>query len=178
MRRRRSRSSKQSDSFRVNHQIRISRIRVIGPDGDQLGIMSPDEGRTIAKDHGLDLVEVAPKARPPVCRVMDYGKFRYQQSKKQTSSKKTQLKTIRLRPKTDSHDLNTKVRKALQMLDNGNPVRLVMRMRGRERAHVPRWIDKMHEVVEEFGDAANVTGRPKKEGRTITVTLEPAAEAS
>lgn len=169
------------DQTRINHHIKIPSIRVIGPDGDQLGIMSPDEARRIASDYDLDLVEVAPTARPPVCRIMDFGKFRYEQSKKNSASqaKKTQLKTLLFRPKTDSHDLHTKVKKGLDMLEKGNTVKLVMRMRGREQSGAlqGRWLEKMQEIITEFGDKANVIATPKREGRTISATLEPTATA-
>lgn len=163
---------------RVNHQIRIREIRVIGGDGEQLGIMSPDEARDIAEESGLDLVEVAPNARPPVCRIMDYGKFRYEQSKKASASKssRVELKEVRMRPKTDTHDLETKVRMARKFLEKGDRVKFVMRMRGREQAHTGLWISKLSEVIDAMSDVCTVTQRPKIEGRTITATVEPAKD--
>ena len=161
------------DTHRINHQIRIPQVRVIGPEGDQLGIMTPRDGYEIAQEHGLDLVEVAPQARPPVCRIMDYGKVKYQQSKRKSKSKRIQVKEIRLRPKTDDHDLETKIRKAESMLEKGNTIRLVMRLRGRENAYKGRWLDLMRDVAQRFTDNAKITGAPRIEGRTITATLEP-----
>lgn len=159
---------------RVNHQIRISKIRVIGPEGDQLGIMSPEEGRDIAEQHDLDLVEVAPQARPPVCRVMDYGKFKYEESKKQKSkSTRVEVKTITLRPKTDTHDLETKLRQARGFLEKGDRVRFVMRMRGREQAHTDLWFEKMDRILAQITELGNIVARPLREGRTITAMVEP-----
>lgn len=160
---------------RVNHQIRISQIRVIGPEGEQLGIMSPDEGREIAAEAGFDLVEVAPGARPPVCRIMDYGKFRYEQSKKASKTKaaRVEVKTITLRPKTDTHDLETKVTKARGFLEKGDRVKLVMRLRGREHAHKALWYEKMAKILDTMKDLGVVTQQPKDEGRTIAAMMEP-----
>ena len=168
----------QQGMHRVNHQIRIPSIRVIGPAGEQLGIMSPDEAREIAAEHGLDLVEVAERARPPVCKVMDYGKFRYQQSKKASAAKsaRVEVKMITLRPKTDTHDLETKIRKAREFLENGDRVKFVMRLRGREHAHVDIYGAKLAEIVSQVADIANVVARPAMEGRTITASVEPLAQ--
>ena len=172
-----SKRGKGGDSHRVNHQIRISKIRVIGPDGDQLGIMSPDDGRDIADKHDLDLVEVAPNARPPVCRVMDYGKFKYEESKKQKSkSTRVEVKTITLRPKTDTHDLETKLRQARNFIDSGDRVRFVMRMRGREQAHTDLWFEKMDNLLSELTDIATIVAKPKREGRTITAMMQPSSD--
>ncbi len=161
--------------YRVNHQIRIPQIRVIGPEGDQLGIMTPDEARAIALENELDLVEVAPTAKPPVCRIMDYGKFRYEQSKKAAASKaaRVELKTLRMRPKTDAHDLETMLRKARSFLEKGDRVRFVMRLRGREQAHCELWVKKLAEVVQDLSDIASVAQSPRIEGRMITATVEP-----
>jgi len=160
---------------RVNRQIRFPQIRVIGPNGEQLGIMTPDDARDIAAEHGLDLVEVAARARPPVCRVMDYGKFRYEQSKKASSSKasRVEVKTITLRPKTDTHDLNVKINAARKFLAKGDRVKFVMRLRGREHAHKDLWFKKMNALLEQMLDIATVTQRPKEEGRTISAAVEP-----
>jgi translation initiation factor IF-3 len=146
---------------RINHQIRIAQIRVIGPEGEQLGIMTPDEGRDIAQEAGLDLVEVAPKAIPPVCRIMDYGKFRYETSKKESKSKsaRVELKTITLRPKTDTHDLETKLNQARKFIEGGDRVKFVMRMR----------------IVRALADVSVSTSPPQLEGRTVTTTVEPTA---
>ena len=163
-----------STSHRINHQIRFPQIRVIGSDGDQLGIMSPEEGRRLAEEAGLDLVEVAPNARPPVCRVMDYGKFRYDQSKKKDHSKQTVVKTITLRPKTDSHDLGTKLTQAAKFLEKGNKVRFVMRMRGREQAHVGLWVDKLRKIIDQLEPGTfTIAMRARQEGRNIVSMVDP-----
>lgn len=180
-RRRRNQYQRDDDAHRANKEIRISPIRVIDPDGEQLGVMSADEGREKAAEYGLDLVEVAPKARPPVCRIMDYGKFKYEQSKKKSNSNasKVELKTVRFRPNTGDHDLDTKLNNAQRFLKKGNKVKLVMRMRGRERAYTNRWVDYMHEVLErledDYGEELHVLNRPKSEqdGRQVTVVVEP-----
>ena len=160
---------------RINHQNRIAQILVIGPEGDKLGIMSPDEARAIASDHGLDLVEVAPNAKPPVCRIMDFGKFRYEQAKKAASSKaaKVDLKELRLRPKTDDHDMETMVRKAKGFIAHGDRVRLVMRLRGREQSHAELWLTKMEEIMALFSDCAQAAQPARIEGKMITATIEP-----
>ena len=170
------REERPRDAHRVNRQIRISPIRVIGPDGEQLGVMSNDEGRAAADEYGLDLVEVAPNSRPPVCRILDYGKYKYELSKKKASSKsdRVEIKTIRLRPKTDDHDLNTKLRKAVAFLDAGNPVKFVMRMRGRENAFADRWIGLMNEFLAHL-ENVQIKSRPHVEGRAITAIVEPDA---
>jgi len=129
----------------------------------------------IAYESGLDLVEVAPKARPPVCRIMDYGKYRYQQSKRKSSSRSAQveIKTIRLGAKTDTHDLETKLRKAEKFLSKGNKVKLELRMRGREQAHAHRWAEKLMEIAEQLSEVSTMTQRPNRSGRMITAMLEP-----
>lgn len=124
----------------------------------------------------MDLVEVAPQARPPVCRVMDYGKFRYDQSKKKDHSKQTIVKTITLRPKTDTHDLGTKLRQASKFLKEGNKVRFVMRMRGRERAHIKLWVDKLGEIITMMeAGTYTVSLTPRSEGRQIVAMIDPVA---
>ena len=165
----------EDNQYRINNQIRIARVLVIGPEGDKLGEMSPDEARSIAADHGLDLVEVAPNAKPPVCRIMDFGKFRYEQAKKAASSKATkiELKELRLRPKTDDHDMETMVRKAKGFIAHGDRVRLVMRLRGREQSHGDLWLDKMVEILNMFADCAAIAQPAKVEGKMITAIIEP-----
>lgn len=156
---------------------------MISPDGEQLGIMTPEEGREKAEEFGLDLVEVAPKARPPVCRIMDYGKYQYEQSKKQSAarSSRVQLKTIQLRPNTDEHDLDVKLKRAKKFISGGNQVKFVMRMRGRERAYTDRWIEQLGELIEDFKvdyDAdVNVVSRPRGEGWRIHAIVEPASSS-
>ncbi|MBN1944904.1 MAG: translation initiation factor IF-3 [Bradymonadales bacterium] len=164
----------QPPSHRINHQIRFPQIRVIGPDGSQLGIMTPDEGRRMAEESGLDLVEVAAAARPPVCRIMDFGKFRYDQSKKKDHSKQVVVKTITLRPKTDDHDLATKLSQTTKFLEKGNKVRFVMRMRGREHAHADLWINKLRDIIDRLPPGTyTVSLTARLEGRNIVAMVDP-----
>ena len=158
---------------RINSQIRIPQIRVVDEEGQQLGVMSPGEARKIAEDRGLDLVEVAPNARPPVCRIMDYGRFRYEQKKNQKKQVQVQTKILKLRPKTDQHDLQTKLRHARRFLQDGNRVRFVVRMRGRERAVTDRWISQLVELTDQLKDIGITVGRPALEGGGVTSTVEP-----
>ncbi len=164
---------------RVNRRIRASFIRVIDHDGEQLGVMTPDDARERAATVGLDLVEVAPNARPPVCKIMDYGKFKYQEAKKASasSSRSSELKTVQFRPKTDGHDLETKLKRARKFLERGDKVKMVMRMRGREQAHHDRWIDMMMKYVEGLSDVGRLGSRPSPQGRTITLMIEPVPTA-
>ncbi|RAL21165.1 translation initiation factor IF-3 [Lujinxingia litoralis] len=166
---------------RINHSIRAPEVRVISPDGEQLGIMHPNEARDKANEYGLDLVEVAPNARPPVCRIMDFGKFQYDQSKKTAASRssRVQLKTVQLRPNTDEHDMDVKLRRAKKFLEGGNQVRFVMRMRGRERAYTQRWVERLGELLAEFSKKyetpINVVSTPRGEGWRIHAIVEPAS---
>lgn len=146
---------------------------VIDDEGAQLGLMSPDEGRRIAADKGLDLVEVAPNSRPPVCKIMDYGRFRYEQRKRTKKQHQVQTKIIKLRPKTDPNDLATKLRHARRFLEGGDRVRFVVRMRGRERAVTDRWVKLLVELMERLDDVGVVTSRPQLEGGGVTATVEP-----
>ncbi len=141
--------------------------------------MEPKEGREKAEEYGLDLVEVAPKARPPVCRIMDYGKYQYEQSKKKQASKssRVQLKTIQFRPKTEEHDLNVKLKRAKRFIEKGNQVKFVMRMRGRERSYTDRWVEKLEELIvdfeEDYGISVKTVSKPSAEGWRITAVVEP-----
>lgn len=157
----------------MNREIRFPSIRVIGAEGEQLGIMSPDEARQIAGDQGLDLVEVAPEARPPVCKIMDYGKYRYELSKRTKPQKTAKLKTIKLRPKTGEHDLETKLAHARKFLAEGDRVKFVMRLRGRENAYIDRWCEVLIKDLETLNEVANMSVRPRPEGRAIIAQYDP-----
>ncbi|NLX95766.1 MAG: translation initiation factor IF-3 [Rhodopirellula sp.] len=160
---------------RVNEQIRASQVRVIGADGSQLGIMSVDSALSAARLAGQDLVEVAPTERPPVCRIMDFGKFKYQQKKRQhkTTSHQVKLKEIRVRPKTGEHDINVKVNRAREFLANKDKVLLSVMFRGREMAHVEEGRRVIDEILTELEDIARVESLPNQQGRRITCTLAP-----
>lgn len=161
--------------FRTNRDIRFREILVIAPNGDQLGVMSPDDARAKATAFGLDLVEVAPNSRPPVCRIMDYGKFKYDRAKKSSQANKSQpsVKEIRLRPKTDEHDLRTKLEQTQKFLQRGDKVRVVMRMRGRERAYPGRWVEQLRQHFGAITEIGKITSPPRAEGRSITMLIEP-----
>jgi translation initiation factor IF-3 len=153
-------------------------IMVVDEAGEKLGLMSPDEARRIAFERGLDLVEVAPNARPPVCRIMDYGRFKYEQRKRAKKQHQISTKIIKLRPKTDPHDLETKLRHARRFLEAGDRVRFVVRMRGRERAVTDRWVRSLQELTAKLEDIGVVTGRPQLEGGGVTTTVEPRKTAA
>jgi translation initiation factor IF-3 len=158
---------------RVNLEIRIPSIRVIGPEGEQLGIMTPEEARGIANDKSLDLVEVAPDARPPVCKIMDYGKYRYELSKKSKPQRTAKLKTIKLRPKTGDHDLEFKIAQARKFLTEGDRVKFVMRLRGRENAYIDRWCDALTKDLEVLNDSGHLSQKPHQEGRAVVAQVDP-----
>jgi translation initiation factor IF-3 len=166
-----------SKGLRVNERIRIKEVRVILPDGTQLGILPTEEALQKAYSMTLDLVEVAPEARPPVCRIMDYGKYRYEQSKKAREAKKKQtvieLKEIKLRPKTEEHDFLFKARHAERFLKEGNKAKITMMFRGREMVRMDRGKALLTRFVEALKDVAVVEQAPKVEGRNMTLILAP-----
>jgi translation initiation factor IF-3 len=157
--------------------IRVPLVRLIDAEGGQVGIVPIEEAQRNAADSGLDLVEVAPSAEPPVCRVMDYGKFKYQQAKKLQEAKKkqvqTQLKEIKMRPRIDDHDFNFKMKKVFKFLGERNRVKVTVQFRGREIAYTNLGRDLLKRVVEEVGDNALIAGTPKMEGRFLTMVLAP-----
>ena len=159
----------------INEQIRDKEVRVIGPDGEQLGIMSAKEAYFKAKDSGLDLVKIAPTATPPVCKIIDYGKYRYEQSRKAKEAKKKQrtveTKEIRLSPNIDVNDLNTKASAARKFLEKGNKVKVALRFRGREMAHQQTGMDIVMAFCEKLADCSSIDKAPKLEGRNLTVIL-------
>ena len=166
-----------SKGIRVNDRIRIKEVRVISPDGTQLGIMPIEQALQTAYSQNLDLVEVAPEARPPVCRIMDYGKYRYEQSKKAREARKKQtiieLKEIKLRPKTEEHDFQFKARHAERFLKEGNKAKITMMFRGREMIRMDRGKALLDRFVETLKDVAVVEQAPKIEGRNMTLILAP-----
>jgi len=162
---------------RVNRQIRISPVRVIGSDGSQLGIMPVEEALATAEQEGLDLVEVAPTARPPVCRIMDYGKFKYEEARKARSARKKQhqiqVKEVKMRPGIESHDLEFKVRHARRFLEEGNKVKVTMMFRGRQAAHPEIGREVLTKVAEIVDDVGKMESAPQMEARTMTMILAP-----
>lgn len=150
---------------------------MISSDGDQLGIMQTTEALNIANQEGLDLVEVAPNANPPVCRIMDYGKFKYQASKKEQEARKKgkafQLKEIKFRPHTDEHDLDYKIRNLKKFLEKKNRVKLTVMYRGREYAYQESGIELLNKIAEEVKEEGSVEQEAKKEGRNATMVIVP-----
>lgn len=169
------------DRLRRNNQIRISPVRVIDQDENQIGIIDTDKARQMATDAGLDLVEVAPNARPPVCRIMDYGKWLYDQKKKEKVAKshrhEISLKEVRMRPKTDPHDMMIKVNRARDFLEKGHKVQFTLRFRGREMVHLDLGRDTFNAVKAELADVAKVERDFKMEGRRLTMVLMPLTKA-
>lgn len=155
-------------------------MRVIDENGEQLGILPTHEALAMAQERDLDLVEVAPNARPPVCRLMDYGKFRYEQSKREREARKRQkvltLKEVRMSPKIDSHDLQIKMRNAERFLKDGDKVKITVRFRGREIVHADIARQKLTEMAEELKDISVVERPPKLEGRQMIMILAPTGQ--
>jgi translation initiation factor IF-3 len=161
----------------VNERIRAKEIRVIDEEGAQLGIMPPFEALRIAKGQGLDLVEVAPTANPPVCRVINYGKYLYQLSKRQHEARKNQksigLKEVKMRPRTSVHDFETKRNKVLDFLGEGAKVKVTVMFRGREMAHRDLGFKMIDRLIDDVGEAGQVEARPRLEGPNLTTILAP-----
>lgn len=164
---------------RINDRIRLPEVRVIGADGEMLGVLSTDEARRLARERLLDLVEVNPKAQPPVCKIMDFGKYKYEEKKKQNEAKKrqaqTSLKEIKVRPKTDGHDIDFKTKHIRRFLEEGNKVKVTCRFRGREITHpeaAQRQLDRLAEAVKDIG-VIEVSAR--MDGKTMTLIVAPRA---
>lgn len=164
-------------THQINEEIRDREIRLIGADGSQLGIMSAAEGQRLADEEGLDLVKISPNATPPVCKLMDYGKFRFEQSKREKEAKKNQrvveIKEIRMSPGIDTNDLNTKVKNAMKFLNDGNRVKVSVRFRGREMAHTNIGEKLLMDFAAACGELANMEKNPKLDGRFMTMFLSP-----
>ena len=159
----------------INEQIRDKEVRLIGADGEQLGIVSSKEAQRLADEAGLDLVKIAPTAKPPVCKIIDYGKYRYEQARKEKEAKKKQktieLKEIRLSPNIDTNDLNTKINAAKKFIEKGNKVKITLRFRGREMAHMNQSKYILDDFAEALADVSVVEKAPKVEGRSIGMVL-------
>lgn len=167
-----------NERTRINQQIRISPVRVIDPEGEQIGILPVERALEIAVEQGLDLVEVAPMARPPVCRIMDYGKFKYEEQRKAREARKkqhhVQLKEVKMRPGIEEHDFDFKTRHARRFLEEGNKVKVTMMFRGRQMAHPELGREVLDRVVEELSDVAKLESSPMMEARSMTMVLAPA----
>ena len=166
-----------SKELLINEQITDKEVRVVDSDGSQLGIMSAREAMERAAQRNLDLVKIAPQATPPVCRIMDYGKFRFEQSKREKEAKKNQrvveIKEIRMSPGIDTNDLNTKVKNATKFLQDGNRVKVSVRFRGREMAHTNIGEKLLMDFAAACSELANMEKNPKLDGRFMTMFLSP-----
>ena len=162
---------------RVNEAIRASEVRVIGQDGKQLGIMPTRLALRRASDRNMDLVEVDPKGTPPVCKIMNYGKYKYEANKKNQGAKKSQVKVhvkeVKFRPRTEQHDFDFKIKHIMRFLDDGHKVKISIWFRGREKLHVDLGRQLLNRVIETVGDAAVVSGIPKFEGRNLSTVVTP-----
>jgi len=165
--------------LRVNERIRAQEVRLVGEKGEQLGVMPLSQAREIARKHNLDLVEVAPTSVPPVCRLLDYGKYKYEQAKKEQEARKNQkvslLREVRLRPKIGDHDFEAKARIARKLLADGDKVKVTIMFRGREITHPELGRKLLQRMIESLQDAASLERQPVMEGRRLDIILAPAA---
>src|SRR5438552_6625010 len=170
-------STTRTPEIRINERIRVPQVRVIGDDGSQVGVVTVREALTMAQSKGLDLVEVSPTARPPVCRIMDFGKFKYEQNRRARKAKKKQhqmqLKEIKMRPKIDDHDYGFKVRHAREFLNGRDKVKFTITFRGREIAHQEIGHVLIQKIIAELADVSTVESPPRSEGRSLTTVLMP-----
>jgi translation initiation factor IF-3 len=170
-------STIKTPEVRVNERIRVPQVRVIGDDGEQVGVLAVRDALTLAQSKGLDLVEVSPTARPPVCRIMDYGKFKYEQNRRARKAKKKQhqmqLKEIKMRPKIEGHDYDFKVQHARAFLEGRDKVKFTVTFRGREMAHQEIGYKLIQKAIADLAELASVESPPKSEGRTLTAVLMP-----
>lgn len=168
---------REQDTVRRNDQIRVREVRLIGADGEQLGIVERNAALQMARDAGMDLVEVAAQADPPVCKIMDYGRYKYEAQKKKQEAKKRQtviqIKEIKLRPKTDEHDYQTKVAHIRRFIEGGDRCKVTIFFRGREIVHKDRGQKMLDRVVEDTRDIAKVEQEARAEGRTLHMMLTP-----
>ncbi|MBU0568241.1 translation initiation factor IF-3 [bacterium] len=162
---------------RVNNRIYAPEIRVVGPEGDQLGVLSVREALDLAREEGLDLVEISPGAKPPVCKITDYGKFRYEQQKKAKENKKKQklvtVKEVRIRPKISGHDYDFKADHCREFLEKGDKVRIRMMFRGRENIYKNKGREMLLKLAEELGEEVVIESPPKSEGKQMIMVLAP-----
>jgi translation initiation factor IF-3 len=164
---------------RVNDRIRDDQIRLIGAEGENVGLTTPDHGMELAREAGLDLVEISPNAKPPVCKIMDFGKFKYEQQKKDSETRKKQkiieVKEIKFRPNTDTHDYDVKLRSVVKFLEGGDKVKITMRFRGREMAHQFLGHELLKRVATDVDEIGKVENMPKLEGRQMVMMIGPVA---
>jgi translation initiation factor IF-3 len=162
---------------RVNGRIRGTEIRLIGAEGENLGVVDPRRAMELAEEAGLDLVEISPNATPPVCKIMDFGKFKYETQKREAEARKKQkiieIKEIKFRPGTDKHDYEVKMRSVLKFLEEGDKVKVTLRFRGREMAHQELGLDLLNRVAADVQEVAKVENMPKLEGRQMVMMIAP-----
>lgn len=170
-----NRPPRKDDGVRINHDIKADEVRVVDEDGEMKGVMSVARAVELAEEAGLDLVEVSPNATPPVCKILDYGKYKYEQQKKAAEARKKQktvdVKEVKIRPGIEEHDYKVKMRNARKFLSNGDKVKVTMRFRGREMAHQDIGMDLLKRMIEELADVGKVDLEPKMEGRQIIMVL-------
>ncbi|MCB0391019.1 MAG: translation initiation factor IF-3 [Bdellovibrionales bacterium] len=170
---------RRDEKYRVNAEIRASEVRLIDEEGKMAGVMSSDQAFQLAQSRGLDLIEIAPNAKPPTCKIMDYGKWKYENKKKQTAAKKKQsvitIKEIQVRPRTEQHDLDTKLKHARRFLLEGDKVKINLRFMGREMAHQEIGFELLEKLTKDLAEISVVETAPKKEGRQLFVLLSPDA---
>jgi translation initiation factor IF-3 len=162
---------------RVNYRIRVPEVRVIAADGTQLGIMTSQDAIRMAQEQTLDLVEVNPKADPPVCKIMDFGKYKYEEKKRANEARKKQnvveIKEVKVRPKTDEHDLDTKIRHIRRFLEEGNKAKITVRFRGREITHPEKGREVLDDIIKALEGLINIEGNPALEGKAMTMLIAP-----
>lgn len=162
---------------RMNEQIRTPNIRLIGPEGEMLGVVDVKAGLALAEEHGLDLVEISPTAEPPVCKILDYGKFKYEAQKKANEARKKQkvisIKEIKMRPNIDQHDYTTKMKNVRKFIEDGDKVKFTLRFRGREMSHQELGIKLLQKVKAELGETIKVESEPRLEGRQMVMVVAP-----
>ncbi|MGR3322745.1 MAG: translation initiation factor IF-3 [Pseudooceanicola sp.] len=162
---------------RVNEKIRAPEIRLIGAEGENVGVVTPARGMAMAEEAGLDLVEISPNANPPVCKIMDFGKFKYEQQKRESEARKKQktieVKEVKFRPNTDVHDYDVKMKNVVKFLEKGDKVKVTLRFRGREMAHQNLGRDLLERVAEDVKEIGKVENMPKMEGRQMVMMIGP-----
>nr|WP_276268236.1 translation initiation factor IF-3 [Marivivens niveibacter] len=162
---------------RTNERIRAPEIRLIGAEGENIGVVTPQRAMALADEAGLDLVEISPNANPPVCKIMDFGKFKYEQQKKEAEARKKQkvieIKEVKFRPGTDKHDYDVKMRSVLKFLDNGDKVKVTLRFRGREMAHQDLGRQLLEQIAEDVKEHGKIENMPKMEGRQMIMMIGP-----
>nr|WP_240804402.1 translation initiation factor IF-3 [Qingshengfaniella alkalisoli] len=164
----------------MNEKVRAQEIRLIGPEGENVGVTTPARALELAQRVGLDLVEISPNANPPVCKIMDFGKYKYEQQKRESEARKKQktieVKEVKFRPNTDTHDYDVKMRNVVKFLENGDKVKVTLRFRGREMAHQNLGRELLERVAEDVKELGKVENMPKMEGRQMVMMIGPIAK--